>query len=197
LAKHHTIHRMMAPLLYFLVLCGLLLGPAPAVGSEEAVDSFYDLTLPSLEGDPVDLAVYRGKVTLVVNVASNCGFTPQYTGLEELHRDLSPKGFAVLGFPSNDFGGQEPGDAKEIRKFCSINYGVTFPIFQKVVTRPGPSQSPAYAFLGRSGKLPGWNFSKYVVDRKGQVVAFFPSHVTPGAPEILAAIDKALAAAPR
>jgi len=188
---------MMAPLLYFLVLCGLLLAPAPAVGSEEAVDSFYDLTLPSLEGDPVDLAVYRGKVTLVVNVASNCGFTPQYTGLEELHRELSPKGFAVLGFPSNDFGGQEPGSAKEIRKFCSINYGVTFPIFQKVVTRPGPSQSPAYAFLGRSGKLPGWNFSKYVVDREGQVVAFFPSHVTPGSPEILAAIGKALAAAPR
>jgi len=186
---------------FFLAFWTLLLlqGPKGAASGDSgtAGESFYDLTLPSLEGDPVDMSVYRGKVTLVVNVASNCGYTPQYAGLEELHRDLSPKGFAVLGFPSNDFGGQEPGSAKDIRKFCSLNYGVTFPMFRKVVTRPGPSQSPAYAFLGRSGALPGWNFCKYVIGKDGQVAAYFPSRVTPGSPELRAAIDKALAASPR
>lgn len=198
--KRPAIRRTAVSSLCLLTFCALLTGPMPAGasgGSEGAVGSLYDLRLPSLEGDPVDLSIYRGKVTLVVNVASHCGFTPQYAGLEELHRELSPKGFAVLGFPSNDFGGQEPGSAKEIRNFCSLNYGVTFPLFSKVVTRPGPSQSPVYAFLGRSGNLPGWNFSKYVVDREGKVAAFFPSHVTPGSPEIRTAIDKALAAGPR
>lgn len=183
-----------------LVLCAILpvLVPAAVLGADAgAVKSFYDLKVPSLEEDTVDLAAYRGKVTLVVNVASQCGYTPQYSGLEKLHRELSAKGFSVLGFPSNDFGGQEPGTAKEIRKFCSVNYDVTFPVFSKVVTRPGASQSPAYAFLGRSGNLPGWNFSKYVVGRDGRVVAFFPSQVAPESPELRAAIDKALAAAPR
>ncbi len=183
-----------------LAFCALLLalGP-PTVSGERGSDvhSFYDLKLPSLEGETVDLAAYRGKVTLVVNVASHCGFTSQYSGLEELHHELSPKGFSVLGFPSNDFGGQEPGTAKEIRNFCTLNYGVTFPIFSKVVTKPGPSQSPAYSFLGRSGNLPTWNFCKYVVGKDGRVVAFFPSRVTPESPELRAAIEKALAATPR
>ncbi len=183
-----------------VLFCGLLPAPVPAAPSGEtegAAKSFYDLKLSSLEGEPVDLAAYRGKVTLVVNVASNCGYTSQYSGLEELHHELSPKGFSVLGFPSNDFGGQEPGTAKEIRKFCTLNYGVTFPMFSKVVTKAGPSQSAAYAFLGRSGNLPTWNFCKYVVGKDGQVVAFFPSRVTPGSPELRAAIEKALAATPR
>jgi glutathione peroxidase len=184
------------PLVFLAILPVLV--PATALGADAgAVKSFYDLKLPSLEGDTVDLAAYRGKVTLVVNVASRCGYTPQYSGLEKLHLELSAKGFTVLGFPSNDFGGQEPGTAKEIRKFCSVNYDVTFPVFSKVVTRPGASQSPAYAFLGRSGNLPGWNFSKYVVGKDGQVVAFFPSQVAPESPELRAAIDKALATAPR
>lgn len=169
------------------------LAPAPATaGRGDAVASFYDLKLTSLEGDPVDLSAFRGKVTLVVNVASRCGFTPQYAGLEELHRELSGRGFSVLGFPSNDFGGQEPGTAKEIRKFCTLDYGVTFPLFSKVVTKPGASQSPAYAFLGKSGHLPSWNFCKYLVGRDGQVVAFFPSRVAPGSPELRAAIERAL-----
>lgn len=184
------------PLVFLAILPVLV--PAAVLGANAgAVKSFYDLKLPSLEEDAVDLAAYRGKVTLVVNVASRCGYTPQYSGLEKLHLELSAKGFAVLGFPSNDFGGQEPGTAKEIRKFCSVNYDVTFPVFSKVVTRPGASQSPAYAFLGRSGNLPAWNFSKYVVGRDGQVAAFFPSQVAPESPELRAAIDKALAAAPR
>ena len=156
--------------------------------------SFYDLKTRTLDGKPADLAQYRGTVSLVVNVASFCGYTPQYAGLERLHRELKGKGFSILGFPSNDFGEQEPGTAQEIADFCRLNYDVTFPIFEKVVTRKGAGQSPVYAFLGRSGNLPAWNFSKYVVDRQGRVVAFFPSDVTPEDPKLRAAIARALGA---
>ena len=142
--------------------------------------SFYDLKTLSLDGKPGNLAQYKGKVSLVVNVASKCGFTPQYEGLEKLQREMKGKGFNVLGFPSNDFGGQEPGTAQEIATFCKLTYDVTFPMFEKVVTRKGAEQSPIYAFLGASGHLPAWNFSKYVVDKQGKVVAFFPSEVHPG-----------------
>ena len=155
--------------------------------------SFYDLKTDTLQGQPADLAAYRGQVTLVVNTASECGYTPQYEGLEQLHRELSGKGFSVLGFPSNDFGGQEPGTAQQIAEFCRRNYGVSFPMFAKLSTRPGAAQSPVYKFLGATGNLPAWNFSKYVVGRDGRVVAFFLSAVTPEAPELRAAIAKALA----
>jgi glutathione peroxidase len=154
--------------------------------------SLYDLKTETLQGQPADLRAYRGKVTLVVNTASECGYTPQYEGLEQLHRELSPKGFSVLGFPSNDFGGQEPGSAQQIAEFCRKNYGVTFPMFAKLSTRPGSSQSPIYTFLGSGGHLPAWNFSKYVVGKDGKVVAFFPSAVTPQSAELRAAIAKAL-----
>src|SRR6186713_1080683 len=100
-----------------------------------STESLYSLRTKSLQGQPVDLAQYQGKVTLVVNVASECGFTPQYAGLEKLHRELGDRGFAVLGFPSNDFGGQEPGTPEEIRKFCDASFGITFPLFAKAVTR--------------------------------------------------------------
>lgn len=158
-----------------------------------SVSSFYDLKTTTLDGQPADLAQYRGKVSLVVNVASKCGFTPQYEGLEALHREMKGKGFNVLGFPSNDFGGQEPGTAQEIATFCKLTYGVTFPMFEKVVTRKGTDQSPIYTFLGSSGNLPAWNFSKYVLDKQGKIVAFFPSQVTPEDPALRAAIAKALA----
>src|SRR5262245_25292680 len=158
-----------------------------------AVSSFYDLRTTYLDGTPADLGVFRGKVALVVNVASACGYTPQYKGLEKLHRELSGNGFTVLGFPSNDFGGQEPGTPQEIATFCKLNYDVTFPMFSKLVTERGPEQSPIYAYLGRSGNLPAWNFSKYVIGKDGKVVAFFPSEVTPEARELRAAISKALA----
>lgn len=157
------------------------------------VSSLYELSTTSLTGKPVDLAEYRGKVTLVVNVASKCGFTPQYAGLQALHDELAPKGFSVLGFPSNDFGGQEPGTAEEIATFCQLNYGVTFPMFSKQVTKAGPDQSPIYGFLGGSGHLPGWNFSKYVIGKDGSIKGFFPSKVTPDAPELRKAILDALA----
>lgn len=158
------------------------------------MSSFYDLTTTYLDGKPADLSAFRGKVALVVNVASFCGYTPQYEGLQALHRELSPKGFAVLGFPSNDFGDQEPGTAAEIGDFCRLTYSVTFPMFSKVVTQSGPDQSPVYALLGKaSGQLPAWNFSKYVIGKDGKVVAFFPSAVTPDAPPLRRAIDTALA----
>ena len=154
--------------------------------------SFYDLSTRTLDGKPVNLAQYRGTVSLAVNVASFCGYTPQYAGLEKLYREMKGRGVNVLGFPSNDFGGQEPGSAQEIATFCRTNYGVTFPLFEKVVTRAGAGQSPIYAFLGRSGNLPAWNFSKYVIGRDGNVVAFFPSDVTPDDPRLRAAIANAL-----
>src|ERR1700704_2762637 len=125
-----------------------------AQGSGASVSSFYDLKTSYLDGKPADLGVFRGKVTLAVNVASKCGFTPQYEGLEKLNRELAPKGFAVLGFPSNDFGAQEPGTAQEIAQFCKLTYGVTFPMFSKVVTKAGSDQSPIYKFLGGIGTPP-------------------------------------------
>jgi glutathione peroxidase len=157
-----------------------------------AVSSFYDLTSNALDGKPGNLAQYKGKVSLVVNVASKCGYTPQYEGLEKLQREMKGKAFNVLGFPSNDFGGQEPGSAQEIATFCKLTYDVTFPMFEKLVTKKGTDQSPIYGFLGQSGELPAWNFSKYLIDKQGKIVAFFPSKVTPEDPALRAAISKAL-----
>ena len=162
-------------------------------GSGGAVTSFYDLKTMSLDGKPGNLAQYKGTVSLVVNVASKCGYTPQYEGLEKLQREMKGKGFNVLGFPSNDFGGQEPGTAQEIATFCKLTYDVTFPMFEKVVTKKAAGQSPIYSYLGASGNLPAWNFSKYVVDKHGKVVAFFPSQVTPEDSALRAAIAKAMA----
>jgi glutathione peroxidase len=173
------------------VVAGLfMMAAAFTAGAQQ--QSFYDLTTRTLDGKSATLAPYRGTVSLVVNVASFCGYTPQYAGLEKLYREMKGKGVNVLGFPSNDFGGQEPGSAQEIATFCRTNYDVTFPLFEKVVTRAGAGQSPIYAFLGRSGSLPAWNFAKYVIGRDGKVVAFFPSDVTPEDPRLRAAIAKAL-----
>jgi glutathione peroxidase len=116
--------------------------PDTAAGAPVSSDSFYSLKTTTLTGKPADLSQYAGKVTLVVNVPSKCGYTPQYKGLEALHQELQGKGFSVLGFPSNDFGGQEPGSAEEIESFCQKNYGVSFPLFSKLVTKAGPDQSP-------------------------------------------------------
>lgn len=176
-----------------VVLSVLVVALSAAVGAAgDTVTSFYEIKTKSLDGKPADLGSYRGTVSLVVNVASYCGYTPQYAGLEKLHREMKGKGFSVLGFPSNDFGEQEPGTAEEIATFCKRTYDVTFPMFEKVVTK-GQAQSPAYAFLGHSGHLPAWNFAKYVIDKQGKVVAFFPSEVTPDDPKLRAAIAKALA----
>lgn len=166
--------------------------PEPAVAAVTTMD-FYSLQTRSLEGEPVDLADYRGKVALVVNVASQCGYTPQYTGLQTLQAQFADEGFVVLGFPSNDFGGQEPGSPEEIRTFCSERYHVGFPLFEKVQTRRGEGQSPVYGLLGEAaGELPRWNFGKYLVGRDGKVVAYFASSVTPESGELRGAIEQAL-----
>ena len=168
----------------------------PAPKSEAPAEmTLHKFKVESLDAGSVDLAKYKGEVVLVVNVASACGYTPQYTGLEALEQELSPKGFHVLGFPSNEFGGQESGAPDEIRKFCTEKYSVTFPLFAKSVTKAGADQSPIYAYLGdATGKLPSWNFCKYLVGRDGKVIGFYPSKVKPDDVELRAAIEKALTA---
>jgi len=155
-------------------------------------ESLHELKTTTLGGAPADLSDYRGKVVLAVNVASECGLTPQYAGLQALHDALAPRGFTVLGFPSNEFGGQEPGSPEQIQTFCSRNYGVTFPMFSKLETKPGPGQSPVYQFLTSGRPAPAWNFAKYLVGKDGKTVQFFESKVTPEDPGLRAAIEQAL-----
>ncbi|MCW5891586.1 MAG: glutathione peroxidase [bacterium] len=154
--------------------------------------TLWDVKTTWLDGTPADLATLRGKVALVVNVASACGFTPQYAGLQRLHDELSARGFTVVGAPSNEFGGQEPGAAEEIRTFCERNFGITFLLLAKGDTRPGPSQSPVYRVLTAGGDVPSWNFCKYVVGKDGSVRAFFPSRTAPDDPALRQAIADAL-----
>ncbi len=143
---------------------------------------------------PQSLCQYAGKVLLVVNTASFCGFTPQYEGLEELHARYSAKGLVVLGFPSNDFGQQEPGEAKQIADFCFNTYGVKFPMFSKSSVK-GEAANPFFvALTTATGSAPGWNFHKYLVDRQGKPIASFDSKTTPTGAVLVAAIEKALAA---
>ena len=173
----------------FTAALALALAAAPT--PEKPSMSFFDFKTNTLEGKPADLSQYKGKVAVVVNTASACGYTPQYEGLEKLHSDLKDKGVVVLGFPSNDFGGQEPGTPEEIRKFCTLKFKVDFPLFEKVKTK-GDGQSPIYAFLATKDGPPKWNFHKYVVGKDGQVKAAFKSGVAPDSAELKAAIDAAL-----
>ena len=157
----------------------------------------YDLELPRLNGRPEALSNYKGDVVLAVNVASKCGFTPQYAGLEKIYERYSDRGFKVLGFPCNQFGRQEPGSAEQIQEFCQINYGVTFPMFAKLDVK-GPEQSPLFAELtqtpddsGKAGSV-GWNFEKFLIDREGKVVRRFRSRVKPEDPKVIEAIEALL-----
>lgn len=154
-------------------------------------ESLYDLTTRTLEGEERPLSEHAGKVALVVNVASKCGFTPQYAGLEALYRELAPRGFTVLGFPSNDFGFQEPGSAEKIRAFCSTKYDVTFPLYEKRHVK-GKKKDDVYEFLTREQDEPSWNFTKYLVGRDGRVIARFDKKVKPEDPELRGAIEDAL-----
>jgi len=165
---------------------------ASMTASADPVQSLYDLKVNTLDGKPADLAQYKGHVVLVVNVASKCGNTPQYTGLEKLYTDYKGKGFFILGFPSNDFGGQEPGTPQEIITFCTSKYNVDFPMFEKVVTKKGEAQAPVYQFLTTGFPQPTWNFSKYLIDSNGKVIQFFPDKVKPDNKELTDAIDAAL-----
>ena len=149
--------------------------------------------MTKLDGTPTSLGAWAGKVLLVVNTASKCGYTPQYEGLQQLHAKYSPRGFAVLGFPSNDFGGQEPGTSQEISSFCTSIYAVNFPMFEKIKV-VGQERAPLYALLSDADGPPKWNFHKYLVDKQGRPVQAWPSAVTPGSPEIASAIEAQLAA---
>jgi glutathione peroxidase len=152
----------------------------------------HDFTLKSINGADKPLQDYKGKALLVVNVASECGYTPQYTGLEALHKKLAAKGLAVLGVPCNQFGGQEPGTEKEIAAFCTKNYGVSFDLFSKVDVN-GAAAHPLYKWLTGDGKDPiKWNFGKFVIGKDGAVVERFSHKTAPDDPALLAAIEKAL-----
>jgi glutathione peroxidase len=176
---------------YFLL--GLTLTMA---GSLFAASSIYDFTLPSIDGTPMPLASFRGKVMLVVNVASQCGYTPQYTALEAVYEKYRDRGLVVLGFPANNFGEQEPGTNAEIKTFCSTKYNVTFPMFAKISVL-GHDQHSLYAYLTKQANpsVAGdiqWNFTKFLVDRSGHVVQRFESAVTPDSPQVIGSIEKLL-----
>jgi glutathione peroxidase len=153
--------------------------------------SVHEFTLNSIEGKPAPLSAYQGKVVLIVNVASRCGFTPQYAGLEALYEKYIDRGFVILGFPANNFGGQEPGTNEEIKTFCSSKYNVTFPMYSKISVK-GDDKAPLYQFLTATGGEIQWNFTKFLVDKNGKVVARFEPKVTPESPEVAEAIEKAL-----
>jgi glutathione peroxidase len=162
-----------------------------------AASSLYDFTLPALNGTPTSLAGFKGKVVLVVNVASQCGYTPQYEGLQALYAKYRDQGFAIAGFPANNFGGQEPGTNEEIGAFCKSKYGVTFPMFSKISVKGG-DQSPLYQFLTdksanpRTGGEIQWNFTKFLVDRTGKVIRRFEPAVEPQSKELVSAVESTL-----
>jgi glutathione peroxidase len=159
--------------------------------------SLHDFQQKTITGEQQSLSDYEGKAVLIVNVASKCGLTPQYEKLEKLHEKYAPRGFAVLGFPCNQFGAQEPGSEREIQQFCSTKYGVKFPMFSKIEVN-GPGRAPLYQWLTSQPTAPDgpgdikWNFAKFVVDKQGRLVARFNPTVAPDAPELVAAVEKAL-----
>lgn len=170
-----------------LIMAGSLLAASPGV---------YSFTLNSIDGKPAPLASYKGKVVLIVNVASQCGYTPQYSALEATYEKYKDQGFVILGFPANNFGAQEPGTNEEIKTFCTRKYSVSFPMYSKISVK-GDDQSPLYTYLtkdtgpGMTGDIK-WNFTKFLVDRNGNVVQRFESAVKPDSPEVIAAIEKQL-----
>jgi len=157
-----------------------------------ATSSLYDIPVNTIDGKATKLSEYKGKVILVVNVASECGYTPQYTELQSLFQAYSEKGLVVVGFPCNDFGGQEPGSSEEIKKFCTTNYKVTFPMYEKV-----SMQHPLYQYLTENAAEKGavkWNFEKFLIGKDGKILARFRSKVKPMSDEMKKAVESALAA---
>ncbi len=183
-----------APALAFMAAKPAAHPMSTSAESVSAPATVYDFTVKSIDGNDVKLSQYKGKKLLIVNTASECGYTPQYKELEALYKKHGDK-VTVLGFPANNFGGQEPGTEAQIATFCEKNYGVTFPLFSKVSVQ-GADTAPLFKFLadkarnGAVGEAPNWNFCKYLVDEKGHVLKFYPSKVTPLSPELLADIMK-------
>ena len=179
------------------VHASLVLGLVMIMAGSATAANIYDFTLPSIDGKPMPLADFRGKVVLVVNVASRCGFTPQYSALESLYEKYKDQGFVIVGFPANNFGSQEPGTNEEIKTFCSRKYNVTFPMMSKVSVL-GEDKSPLYRYLTDKDSDPKfsgdikWNFTKFLFDRNGNPVARFEPAVKPDSPEVQAAIESTL-----
>lgn len=179
----------------------LFLGMNPAQAGPEGLfmtaktPSLYDFTMDDIDGKPVNLSQYKGKVLLVVNTASMCGNTPQYSDLEKIYETYQEKGFEILAFPANNFGQQEPGTNQEIKSFCFTKYSLTFPLFSKISVK-GDDKHPLYRYLTEQSSFPGeveWNFQKYLVDRSGNVVARYHHRAKPLAPEIVQEIERVLA----
>jgi glutathione peroxidase len=172
--------------------CGEDVGAAAAEGK-----TLYDYTVKDAKGRDVKLADYRGKVVMLVNVASKCGYTPQYDGLQKIYEQYKDRGFVVLGFPANNFGGQEPGTDEQIQDFCRLNYGVTFPVFSKISVK-GEDKHPLYRHLTEEATNPGfageikWNFNKFLVGKDGKVVARFESADKPESEKVTKAVEEAL-----
>ena len=172
----------------------LLLGTVAMAGEK----SIYDFTINSIDGESAPLSKFQGKVVLVVNVASRCGFTPQYSALEKVYEKYKGRGFVIVGFPANNFGGQEPGSNQEIKTFCSTKYNVTFPMMAKVSVK-GDDKTPLYQFLTDKTANPStggeiqWNFTKFLIGPDGRPVARFEPNITPDDPQVTAAIEKELA----
>ncbi len=187
--------RMLANCLFAGVAIALIAGSVPAA---EKVSPVLNHKVKSIKGDDVDLSKYQGKVLLVVNVASKCGATPQYNQLEALNTKYKEKGLAVLGFPCNQFGGQEPGSEEEIVKFCQSKYNVSFDLFAKIDVN-GPEASPVYKTLTSKESDPKfsgdikWNFEKFLIGRNGEIIARFPTGTKPDAPDVIKAIEAELA----
>jgi len=163
----------------------------------ENKNGLYDFTVNDVSGQKTSLGQFRGKVSLVVNTASECGFTSQYAGLQLLYEEFQSKGFEVLAFPSNDFGHQEPGSDEEIKKFCEMKYKTTFPVFSKEVVK-GENRQPVYSFLTTQSAAefhgdPGWNFVKFLINKKGQVIGRYSSMTSPKSDRLRRDIEKALA----
>ena len=156
-----------------------------------AASTVHEFTLNTIDGQPAPLSQYKGKVMLVVNVASKCGYTPQYTGLQSLYDKYKEKGFVVVGVPANNFGAQEPGTNEDIKTFCTRNYNVTFPMLSKVSVK-GEDKTPLYDYLTQTGGEVKWNFTKFLVGKDGKVISRFESKVTPESPELTTAIEAAL-----
>jgi len=181
-------------LMTFLMM-GTVIGAAQSKNTNEG--GVLGFTMKNIDGKDVPLSSYKGKAFLIVNVASRCGYTPQYKDLEALYRKYKEKGFAILGFPANNFKQQEPGTDTEIKQFCTTNYDVTFDMFSKISVK-GDDQHPLYAFLTSESTNPNfagdvrWNFTKYLVDRKGNVVGKFASGVGPTSEEMITAVESAL-----
>lgn len=177
-------------------LAAVAAAPAADKGDKK-VPAALDFTMKDIAGKPVELSQYQGKVVLIVNVASRCGYTPQYKGLEALYEKYKDQGLVVIGVPANEFGKQEPGSDAEISEFCTKNYGVTFPMMSKVVVK-GPGICPLYQYLTSKETDPkfagpiGWNFEKFLISRNGEVVGRFKSPVKPESPELVKAIEAEL-----